>query len=107
VRILSGRIDYLFGIIPTTPILVPEVSARLADFVKNENTRGELGGYQKVRAVEIFYEYLMKQSQANATPFSTLQGTGAAYVLRQVAGAIQHGRNATSAVSSEPDPLDF
>jgi len=107
VRILSGRIEYLFGIIPTTPILDLKVSSRLADFVKNENTRSELGGYQKVRAVELFYEYLVEQNVTNATPFSTLQGTGAAYVLKQIAGAIQHGRNATSAASNDTDPLDF
>jgi hypothetical protein len=107
VRILSGRIEYLFGVIATTPILDATVSAQLADFVKNESIRGELGGYQKVRAVEFFYKYLTRQSQANATPFSALQGTGAGYVLKQIAGALQYGRNVTLPISNEPDPLDF
>jgi hypothetical protein len=107
VRILSGRVEYLYGVIPTTPILDSAVADRLADFIRNENTRGELSGYQKVRAVEVFYEYLQSQRKANATPFSTAQQTGAEYILSQMHGAIQHATNAGRGVSADQDPLDF
>jgi hypothetical protein len=107
VRILAARLEYLYGIIPTTPIVEEDVANQLADFVKNESTRGKISFYQSVRAVEIFHGYLVRQRAANNTPFSASSDTGAAYVLSHISGAIQHSKNVRAGYSTEPDVLDF
>jgi hypothetical protein len=107
VRVLAGRLEYLYGIIPTTPILEKDTAHQLTHLLEIEKTRGWISPHQKLRAVEILYEYLLRQQKRNATPFSTLYETGASYVLDQVAGAIRHFKNVNARVSSEPDALDF
>jgi hypothetical protein len=107
VRILVGRIEYLYGIIPTTPIFEPEVAARLGDFVKLESERGATNAFQRARAVDCFFQYLSRQREANSTPFSDLKETGASYVLTHISGAIQNFRNITKGTPETPDALDF
>jgi hypothetical protein len=107
VRILSGRLEYLYGVIPTTPILDRGVANQLADFVKNESLRGDTSHYQQVRAVEIFREYLLRQRKANTTPFSALERTGAEYVLGHIDDAIRHFKNINARPELSHDSLDF
>jgi hypothetical protein len=107
VRILSGRIEYLYGVIPTTPLLDRHTAQQLGDFVKNESIRGRLGSHQRVRAVEIFYKYLSEQRNANSTPFSKSEDTGAAYVLAHIAEGIEHFHNVHASSSGGVDLLDF
>lgn len=106
VRFIVARMEYLYGVIATTPILERDVAERLAEFVKNENMRGRIPAYQKLRAVELFYDYLLRQRNANRTPFSLSEDTGSAYVLKHVAGAIEHYKNVHAASSPGPDVLD-
>jgi hypothetical protein len=40
VRVLAARLEYLYSIIPTTPIMDKEVAHRLAHFLEIEKTRG-------------------------------------------------------------------
>jgi hypothetical protein len=107
VRVLAARIEYLYGVIPTTPISDRDVAVQLAEFVKNENARGKAYSHQRLRAVEIFHDYLVRQRKAAETPFSANEDTGASYVLRQIAGAIANFKNVTAGSPSVPDPLDF
>jgi hypothetical protein len=107
VRILVGRIEYLYGVIPTTPIFEAEVATRLAEFVKIESERGVTNAFQRVRAVECFLQYLSRQKEANSTPFSNLRETGASYVIKHMSEAIQNFRNVTWGMPETPDPLDF
>ena len=107
VRILSARIEYIYGVLPVTPILDREVASKLAEFVRDEKLRGDLGSFQKVRALEIFHGYLARQRRINATPFSPANETGAAYVLNHIAEAIQYFKNVTAAASFAGDELDF
>jgi hypothetical protein len=98
--------EYLYGAIPTTPISDRDIAAHLSEFVKNENVRGRAHSYQRLQAVEIFYQYLVRQKRAAQTPFSPSEDTGASYVLGQIAGAIEHFKN-VSVRPDSPDPLDF
>ena len=107
VRVLAGRLEYLYGIIPTTPILERDAAEQLTHFLEIEKTRGWIAPYQKHRAVEILHEYLLRQLEKNRTPFSALEDSGAAYVLAQVAGAISHFKNAAATAPTDSDPLDF
>jgi hypothetical protein len=107
VRVLVGRIEYLYGVIATTPIFDREVAKQLAEFVKQEGQRGRTGSFQRVAAVEIFYQYLLRQNKANVTPFSDSMETGAAYVLSHISDAIQHFRNVHKGAPAAPDNLDI
>jgi len=107
VRVLSTRIEYLYGVIPTTPILDRSVANQLGDVVRNESIRGEIGHYQQMKTVEIFHDYLARQSRGNATPFSASENTGSAYVLGHIAEAIKQYKNVNAQFSRNPDPLDF
>jgi len=107
VRILASRTEYLYGVIPTTPIFEKPVSEELAEAVKNEMTRGRIPSNQRLRAVELFYDYLTRQAEANRTPFSPLEDTGTAYVLRHIAGAIEFSKNIQAGSTEGADPLDL
>ena len=107
VRVLAARMEYLYGVIPTTPIVDRDVAAKLSEFVKNENVRGRAYSHQRLQAVEIFHDYLVRQRKTRETPFSASEDTGAHYVLGQIAGAIEHFKNITAGSISVPDPLDF
>ncbi|MGA9527621.1 MAG: type I restriction enzyme HsdR N-terminal domain-containing protein [Terriglobales bacterium] len=107
VRILAGRLEYLYGIIPTIPIFDKAVARQLAEFVTMENSRGGINPHQKVRAVEILYTYLLRQKQTDFTPFSVSNDTGSAYILKHIAGAIGHFHRSSAGARSDPDELDF
>jgi hypothetical protein len=97
----------IFTGFPTTPIFDTNVATQLAEFVKIESERGTTNAYQRVRAVECFFQYLSRQREANATPFSELKETGARYVLTHISEAIQNFKNITQGTPEAPDALDF
>ena len=107
VRVLSGRIEYLFGILPSTPLTDKGVADRLADFVRNESLRGELGSHQTVTAVEIFSRYLTSEKKFLTNEFLAEAETGRDYVLAQISHAIAHFKNVNAPLSNEPDVLDL
>jgi len=107
-RLLSERFEYIYGVIPTTPIRDQGVAEQLAEAVKLEAQRGELQFYQKVRTVELFFHYLESERNALKTPFNSgILTCGADYVLSHIHGAIRHAKNVTTKQTSEEDPLDF
>ena len=107
VRILAGRLEYLYGVVPTTPVFDKDVARHLSEFVRLESTRGQISGFQKVRAVELLYTYLLRQRKQSLTPFSESSSAGASYVLRHMAEAIEHFRRASPTASSTADELDL
>ena len=106
-RLLSGRFEYLFGVIPTTPIRDQRTAEQLAELVRNEAARGALNLQQKIRAVDIFYRYLWNERQTSITPFNEGPESGADYVLSHVRLALEQTRNAAKPTEVAEDPLDF
>jgi len=108
-RLLSGRFEYIFGCIPTTPIRDQTAAEQLADLVKIEAEVGELQFHQKMRAVEIFFRYLWHERQAAITPFNEGPDSGADYVLSHIQGAIEQTKNPYKARMKDKgeDILDF
>ncbi len=108
-RLLSGRFEYIFGCIPTTPIRDQKAAEQLADLVRIEAGVGELQFHQKVRAVEIFFRYLWQEKQAAITPFNEGPDSGADYVLNHIQGAIEQTKNPHKARMKDKgdDILDF
>ena len=104
VRVLASRLEYLFGVVPTTPIFDDVAAKELAEFVKLENVRGDLGGFQKARAVGVLYQYLVRQKRTLTNPLAEPEGS--AYVLRQIDQALTRFKN-VSTVEQSPDPLDI
>lgn len=105
VRVLTGRLEYLHGIIPTTPIFDGDTAQRLADYVRQESARGHSPAFQKANAVEVLVDYLSRQRTLNATPFN--RDCGADYVLKNARAALQHFHNERGVDSLELDPLDL
>jgi len=106
-RLLSGRFEYIFGSIPTTPIHDPKTAVQLGDLVKIEAERGELEFPQKIRAVDTFYRYLWNERAAATTPFNDGPESGADYVLGHIEGAIEQTKNPLKGRVRTDDILDF
>lgn len=106
-RVLSGRIEYLYGILPTTPLTDKRVADRLADVVKNESLRGGVSSYQTVTAVETFFLYLVEEEKFLSNVFLQTAETGRAYVLSKIQEGINHFKNSAMKFSSGPDELDI
>jgi len=105
VRILATRLEYLHAILATTPIFDESVARELGEFVKLENARGGINRYQRARAVETFYNYLVRQRRSIPSPFIR-RGDGGAYVLSKIQDAIRHFYNANPS-DQTPDALDI
>jgi hypothetical protein len=106
-RILSGRFEYVYGSIATTPIHDQGVAERLGDLVRIEAERGELAFHQKVRAVEMFYRYLLDERAASVTPFNRGPDSGAEYVLGHIQAAIEQTKNPLAVRVRADDVLDI
>ena len=106
-RLLSERFEYLFGVIPTTPIRDQSVALQLAELVRLESGRDELQFYQKVRAVDLFWSYLWDERQALITPFNEGKVSGADYVLEHIRMALEKTKNRQIPFATEEDILDF
>jgi hypothetical protein len=93
-RVLAERIEYLFGILPTTRIADAKVVDVVVDVVNRENSFGEVTTGTKIFAVRKFYDYLSKQAvtlaeQSGRAYDSDHRNSGTAYLLRQVHTAIE------------------
>jgi len=97
-RTLADRVEYLYGVLPSTPILDEGTANFLADFVKRESRFGEVSILAKLQAVEGFYGYLLAQAKQNASAAGLKfdvwdQSSGTAYVLKRIAGGLTRYRS--------------
>ena len=108
VRVLSERLEYLYGVLATTPIGDESTARILKDFLGRENRRGDISPHEKLRAVDVLYQYLKKRKQhiKDHSPFFPVEETGASYVLERMASAITHSRDSRS-TSASPNLLDI
>jgi len=106
-RILSGRFEYLYGVLATTPIARLEVAQQIADLLRIELERGDVQYFQKIRAVDAFLRYLWEEHSNAKTPFSDSVDTGAEYVMRHIHEALEQAKNPSKAKEFEPDILDL
>jgi len=105
-RVLSGRIEYLYGVLATTPFTDKRIAERLADVVRNESLRGGVTSYQTVDAVETFYQYLLEEDKFLSNHFVRSAETGRSYVLNKIAEGIEMFRRSGTKSSAGPDELD-
>lgn len=107
-RILSERIEYIYGVLSVTPIYDNDVAVRLGDYLNAESQRGNASGREMSGATQLFLNYLELQFQRLQSNFSNFghENSGAAYVLGQLRRALFHYRNPTQRDSS-PNLLDL
>lgn len=109
-RALTERIEYVYGVIPTTPITVEETASVLADVLERENRLGELSAASKVNAVETLYKYLRYQAgiiaKQTGREFDENEVSGTAYVLKEMKNGIDRFRNRNIGKQLEANLLD-
>jgi hypothetical protein len=106
-RVLARRIEYLYGILPTTPLTNRAIADRLADVIRNESVRGGISSYQTVEPVELFLRYLDEERQFLSNPFLESVETGRHYVLAGIKDALDRFRNVNVRPPAERDVLDL
>ena len=107
-RILSERLEYLFGVLPVTPIFENDVVRVIANTIEVENRNGAIGGYQMLSCVKHFHRYLEYQARRLHNNFAEFggEGSGAAYILRQIQSTINHFENPSHPRSLQANLLD-
>ncbi len=105
IRVLASRLEYLYGILASTPLTELDTARELAAWTNAERQRGDLPKMQKVVAVEQFYAYLLRQLRDSSSPMEREQSSGAAYVLSKIDECITHSKRPTDR-QSQPDELD-
>src|SRR5579872_139952 len=100
-RVLPARLEYLFGVLPTTPFGDAVTAQRIAQFVRRENAQGNLTAKAKADAVELLYAHLFERFKflRDMQPFTPVWN-GASLVLRQMNNALESYWNHTA----EPAP---
>ena len=109
-RVLCERIEYLYGVLATTPIADTKVVARLTDFTKRESERSELSVRERVLAIETFLAFLRGEMKRlrEKNPFYNVRHSGAAYVIRSIEIAVNRFyRVRDQAGAIERNPLDL
>jgi hypothetical protein len=107
-RILSERLEYLYGVLPATPILDGDVARQIAGTLSTENRRGTIGGYQMLNCVKLFSKYLKSEASRVHQNFHRFSAddSGAVYILRQIDSAIEHFERPRGAPAASPNILD-
>ena len=57
-RVLSDRLEYLYGVLTVTPTSDRQTASRISEYLDRENQMDHIGGFQQIRAIELFLEYL-------------------------------------------------
>jgi hypothetical protein len=107
-RILSERLEYLYGVLPTTPFADISAAQRVVHILSQEHNGGSVPVHLKARAVKIFYNYLLSENGRlkNVSAFTESRSQGSAYVLKKIANTFAHLRG-EDAPAQDMDPLDI
>jgi hypothetical protein len=108
-RVLSERLEYIYGVIPVIPISDHGVATRLASFINTESQRGFIKRNEKARAVESllkFFQYELRQLRER-NPFFVPERSGAVYVLENMNRAVSRFYHREQIAPKTQDQLDF
>ena len=95
IRILCERVEYLYGVLPVTPISDKNTAAKIGSYVQRENTHHQASANQKANCVGDFAQYLEYQHRqlTAAYPAFGNEHSGASFVLSQIQSTLSHFRN--------------
>ena len=107
-RILSNRIEYLAGVLPTTSISDKVFRQRIYDSMQVEHRRGYPAFKQMTQNTEYFYSYLHEQFQTlkSHPKYWDSKKNGALYILNNLESSISFAKRETSAPGTQIDWLD-
>jgi len=107
-RFMPSRLEYLYGILPTTPLFDEVKTTQIARYVERESSRGFIPLVAKAEAVGLLYDYLFEQRRLlrEKQPFSPEQ-TGADLILKQINNALQHHWHGAAAGPEPGTELDL
>jgi hypothetical protein len=93
-RILCERLEYIYGVLTVTPISDHTVGAQIGEYILKENQM-MTGGYQQLRCVELFLEYLQEEITRLRAAYSGFgsERSGASFVIKQIQNAIGYFKN--------------
>ena len=108
-RILSGRLEYLGSVLPTTPINDDAFSSRIFDVMQMENKTSRLGFHQLTELVRQFHGYLRAQKNTlDIHPgYIANSKNGASYILQKIEEALKFARRESSKETGQADWLDY
>ena len=107
-RVLPEHLEYIFGLIPTTPIVQPGVASELGNVIEREISRDDLNDYDRTIAVEKLYNYLLTQigcREPNLVP-TAAPLSGAEYVIERMRDALVQYWEIPMAISGSASYLD-
>ena len=107
-RILCGRLEYIYGVLSVTPIAQQRVADQIGDYINRENQHDRISAHQMAQCVETFLRYLRHQhvQLASAYPAFGDEQTGASFIIGQVQSALTHFRNPGTRTSQQLNLLD-
>jgi hypothetical protein len=108
-RVLCERIEYLYGVIPVTPVADDRIAAQLADYLARESLKGFATAGDKVRAVEALHNFLKREMERlrEQNPFFDPEASGARYVLNAMERTIRRYYNLDERAVVQPSALDL
>jgi hypothetical protein len=107
-RVLPERLEYLYGILPTTPFSNPSVARKITDVLTHESTRDSVAGSEKAYAVGTLHEYLMAEDRRRRgrLPLLPMGESGAGYLLKKISECLHQFRTGER-VPAGHDSLDL
>lgn len=107
-RVLCHRIEYVYGILPTTPINDQGIAEKLASYVQTEAQR-EVGALHKAKAVRELHKFLQVElARTRApSPFFDSSRSGAAYVVEAIGRSLDSFFDESTRKKAQDDQLDL
>lgn len=90
-RVLCERLEYLYGVLPSTPITDRGIAKTLAKFLDAENQQGSQKLRDSAQAVAMFERYLKTEFSRlrERNPFYVKEMSGTQYILRCMQEALR------------------
>lgn len=107
-RVLASRIEYLWAVLPTTPLSDEELANSVFDLMQIEARHGSLYLAQMSRSVALLKRYLTAQAaeQAKFPGFTARSRSGTTYLLAKMDEAMNYARREQPKPTGQIDWLD-
>jgi hypothetical protein len=107
-RVLPERLEYLYGILPTTPLSNPSAARKIAEVLEHESSHDSVAGSEKAYAVRAVYSYLASEERRlrSQLPLLPTGENGAVYLLRKIGECLHHFKTGERTAAG-PDSLDL
>jgi hypothetical protein len=107
-RVLPERLEYLYGILPTTPFSNLSIARTMAEILKHESSHDTVLGSEKASALRALRDYLVAEELKLRAhlPLLPVGENGAVYFLKKVSECLHHFKTGDRVLTG-PDSLDL